>query len=483
MTHQPKQLISEFQKRRNILGERFLIALYRLTSTVKIYQSNNEVLRDCAKEFMDIIAQWVAEEGYLTIRSSRGQFFLYEEKLIYQRENINVIKEMLDYFEQRMIPGFRFSHAINDTSIEEILTFTRLLNNAEKEEDPLPRLRQKLAEGSFQWVEIDYLPETIQEEYNEELKEIARKTYSYALSSVKEVSQKIASQGRAGVLKLKRIVQDMVDFLSEDDPVLLSMSTIREYDDYTYTHSVNVAILSLCLGKRIGLPKVSLSWLGICGLVHDLGKLDVPQEILNKPGKLTDSEFREMEKHPLRSVSQIFKLRASRDLKAKILLPPLEHHMKYDFSGYPRVRRKQPLSLFGRIIGIADVFDAFSSPRVYRPIAYSPDKVLGIMMEGAGKDFDPLLLKVFINMLGVYPVGTLLQLDSDEKGLVVASAESENKSRPIIVLLKSDNQGGYKKGKLVNLSERNPKTGAFVRNIVRSYHPSSFGIQPVGFIL
>ena len=119
MTHQPRQLIPEFQKRRNVLGEKFLIALYRLTSTVKIYQSNNEILRDCAKEFMDIIAQWVAEEGYLTIRSSRGQFFLYEEKLIYQRENFNVIKEMLDYFEQRLIPGFRFSNAINDTSIED----------------------------------------------------------------------------------------------------------------------------------------------------------------------------------------------------------------------------------------------------------------------------------------------------------------------------------------------------------------------------
>jgi len=483
MTEQSKQSILKAQKRRNVLGEKYLIAFYRLTSTVDIYQSNNQVLRDCAKEFMDILAQLIAEEGYLTIQISRGQIYLYDEKLIYQRKSVNVIREMLDYLEQRTIPGLRFDSSFNDASIEQILDFTRLLNNAVKNENPLSWLGQKLDDKDIPWIEIVNISENTQEEYYEELKEIARKTYSYALSSVKEASQNIASQGRSGVRKLKRIVQNMVDFVSDDDSVLLGMSTIREYDDYTYTHSVNVAILSLCLGKRIGLTRIPLSWLGISALLHDLGKLDIPKEILNKPGKLTSSEFHEMEQHPLKSVSQVLKLQAPRDLKAKILLPPLEHHMKYDSSGYPRVRRKQTISLFGRIIGIADVFDALSSPRVYRPIAYSPDKVLSMMLETSGKDFDPILLKVFINMLGVYPVGTLLQLDTGEKGLVVSAGEDENKTRPLIILLVSDNQGGYIKGKSVNLAEQNPDTGKFSRNIVSTCHPSTYGIQPAEFIV
>jgi HD-GYP domain-containing protein (c-di-GMP phosphodiesterase class II) len=483
MTDKTKQSILEAQKHRNVLGEKYLIAFYRLTSTVNIYQSNNQVLRDCAKEFMDILVQLIAEKGYLTIQISRGQIFLYDEKLIYQRKSINVIREMLDYFEQRTIPGLRFDSSINDASIEQILDFTRLLNNAVKNENPLSWLGQKLDDKDIPWIEIVNISETTQEEYYEELKEIARKTYSYALSSVKETSRNISSQGRSGVRKLKRIVQNMVDFVSDDDSVLLGMSTIREYDDYTYTHSVNVAILSLCLGKRIGLSRIPLSWLGISALLHDLGKLDVPKEILNKPGKLSPSEFQEMEQHPLKSVSQVLKLQAPRDLKAKILLPPLEHHMKYDSSGYPRVRRKQTISLFGRIIGIADVFDALSSPRVYRPIAYSPDKVLSMMLETSGKDFDPILLKVFINMLGVYPVGTLLHLDTGEKGLVVSAGEDENKTRPLIILLVSDNQGGYIKGEAVNLAEQNPGTGKFARNIVSTSHPSTYGIQPAEFIV
>jgi HD-GYP domain-containing protein (c-di-GMP phosphodiesterase class II) len=236
------------------------------------------------------------------------------------------------------------------------------------------------------------------------------------------------------------------------------------------------------MGKRIGLSRIPLSYLAICGLVHDLGKLNIPKGILNKPGKLTDEEFKEMKEHPIKSVSQIMKMQAPEDLKAKILLPPFEHHLKFDLSGYPQVQNKRSVSLFGRILAIADVFDALTSPRIYRPIAYSPDRVLAIMLKGSGKDFDPILLKVFINILGVYPVGTLLKLDTGELGLVVDCQKNGDLTRPRIVLLVNDG-GKFNKGKCVQLSAKHSETGSFKRNIVRSFHPSSFGLQPADFIL
>jgi HD-GYP domain-containing protein (c-di-GMP phosphodiesterase class II) len=213
-----------------------------------------------------------------------------------------------------------------------------------------------------------------------------------------------------------------------------------------------------------------------------LGKLNIPKGILNKPGKLTDEEFKEMKEHPIKSVSQIMKMQAPEDMKAKILLPPFEHHLKFDLSGYPQVQNKRSVSLFGRILAIADVFDALTSPRIYRPIAYSPDRVLAIMLKGSGKDFDPILLKVFINMLGVYPVGTLLKLDTGELGLAVDCQKNGDLTRPRIVLLERDDDK-FKKGKCVHLSAKHPETGSFKRNIVRSFHPSSFGLQPADFIL
>ncbi len=468
------------------MGTRFVRALYRLTQTAKIHDDSNKLLIECAKEFGDAVAQWCTEEEDLKIQISHGRFFLQDDKLYYPREAAKLMRGMYQYFETLGLQGLRLYADLKDAPLDQILGFARLLNRAEREKDPLAWLvTQQETEAFPSWVEILHGPEEGTQDQSLERKKIARKTYAHGLSSLEEVSRKITARGRgrAGVRKLKRIVQNMVDLLMEDESVILGMSTMRNYDDYTYTHSVNVSILSLCLGKRIGLSRVSLRTLGICGLVHDLGKVEIPRDILNKPGKLSDLEFREIEKHPLGSVRQIIKLRASRDLKARILLPPFEHHLKYDLSGYPRVNRRKPVSLFGRILAIADVFDAMTSPRKYRPTAISPDRALGLMQDGAGKEFDPILLKVFVNMLGVYPVGTLVQLDTGAMGLVMETPEDTDRTRPRVMLLVSDGQGGFKKGKTVNLAEQNPKTGAFLRNIKQTFNPVTFGIQPADFLV
>lgn len=476
-------LTIESQNQRNLLGERFLRAFHRLIHSVKIHRDNNALLIGCAKEFLDTLAHWWQEEQYLRIQIFHGRFFLQEEKLLYRRQNVNLIEEMHHYLEKRNLGGLVFHSTLERSSFEQIWGFIRVLNNAERQEDPFAWLSEKLKGGAFPWVDI--LPTGGVDAHVRDLKrrERARRTYAYALASVREVAKKLTSQSGAGVRKVKRVVQNMVDLLLEDESVLLGMSTVRDYDDYTYTHSVNVAILSLCLGKHIGLSPLSLRRLGICGLFHDLGKLDVPLEIIKKPGKLTAQEFKEIEKHPLMSVFRIMRLSASRDFKAETMLPPFEHHLKYDLSGYPRVSRKKPVSLVGRILAIADVFDAITSPRIYRPKALSPDRALGTMLAGAGKDFDPILLKAFVNMLGVYPLGTLLLLDTDEMGLVKGTPKTGDTTRPQVVLLAFDGQGGFIKCKTVSLAEKNPQTGLFLRNIQRTLHPSAYGIQPAEFLV
>jgi len=313
-------------------------------------------------------------------------------------------------------------------------------------------------------------------------RERARRDYTYVMASFKEVAEKVSGKGRAGMRKTVRVVQDMVTHLIEDDEVYSAISTLRIFDDYTFTHSVNVAMLSMCIGRRINLSRRSLERLGICALFHDLGKIEVPYEVLNKPGKLDDTEFKLLEEHSLNSARLIVKLRASRDRKAKILLPPFEHHLKYDLSGYPYTNWKKPLSLFGKIITVADVYDAITSPRVYRKSAMSPDRALGLMLDGAGLDFDPILIKVFINMLGVYPVGTLLKLDSGELALVVSSAKRENEKMPLACLMEEGIDGRYYNGETVDLAERDSKTGKYVREVVETFHPTTFGIEPVQHI-
>jgi hypothetical protein len=130
------------------------------------------------------------------------------------------------------------------------------------------------------------------------------------------------------------------------------------------------------------------------------------------------------------------------------------------------------------------VFDAITAPRIYRPTAISPDRALGYMLAKAGRDFDPLLLKVFINMIGVYPVGTLLRFENDEMGLVAQYYDDGETGRELWVqMLKRTSSGGFSKGELINLGPLDKKTGTFNRPILESMHPVDFGIQPAEFIM
>lgn len=141
------------------------------------------------------------------------------------------------------------------------------------------------------------------------------------------------------------------------------------------------------------------------------------------------------------------------------------------------------MSLFGRILTITDVFDAITSVRIYRPAAVSSNRALAMMLDRGGTDFDPILIKVFVNMLGVYPVGILLLWDTGEIGPVAQSSELSDRTRPQIVLLVPDGQHGFAKGTTISLAERDPKTGLCRRNVTDTLQPSAFGIQPAEFLL
>jgi HD-GYP domain-containing protein (c-di-GMP phosphodiesterase class II) len=315
------------------------------------------------------------------------------------------------------------------------------------------------------------------------LEKIAKGTYSTAVTTMMSLTGKLSSQKRVGIQKSKRVIQDMIEILTEDEAVLLGMSTIRNYDDYTYTHSINVAILCLCLGQRIGLPRNLVEQLGLCGLFHDLGKVDIPLELITKETPLTTDEYEEIKNHSLNSVQQIIKLNANHTLKAKLLLPPFEHHLGVDLSGYPQSDRKVPLSLMGRILAVADQYDALTSSRSYRPVPISPDQALGMMMRDAGTKLDVLILKIFINMVGIYPIGTVLVLDRNEMGIVIRTPENSDSGLPIICLLHKNQDGKFEKGETVDLSKKNPQTKGFNREILASFHPSEYNIQPADFLL
>jgi HD-GYP domain-containing protein (c-di-GMP phosphodiesterase class II) len=472
----------------------FLRSFNSLIQTARIHDDNYTFLQETAREFVTCVAAYCHDDDHCSLQSSRGRLYLQEEKIPFRSQNKILLDNILLFFKKRQLPGLRFHPDISDMGYKNILTFIRHLDHAGQEEDPIEWLSLEIDTYPKPWVEIIGHSEELGEEGGEQDTEEqgpddrqsrierARRDYSYVLSSFKEIAKKLSADKRAGVRRSVRMTQHMVDHILEDEDIFTAMSTIRIYDDYTFTHSVNVAILAITLGKHIGLNKTALERLGLCGIFHDLGKTVLPREILHKPGKLNDEEFKSLEKHSLDSARLIVKLRASADRKAQMLLPPFEHHLRYDLSGYPHIGWRNPISLYGRIITIADVYDAITSPRVYRPYAISPDRALGYMLSKSGVDFDPVLLKVFINIMGVYPVGTLIKLDTNELCLVMESAENSEDARPLAILLIYEDEGKYRKGDTINLAERDPQTGLYLRNIVETLHPSILSIQPAEYI-
>jgi len=465
--------------------EEFLLNFYNLRQNARIHSDNHTLVIRGIEKFSESINNCVENES-LTLKISNDQLFIDDEKLPYNRTTKNLFDNIIRYFDTRSLEGVRFLEAVKHVSAEEILAFLRLLEHFWQKPEPLTWLTNCLAAKNINWVELikkSEIPQADQESsYKDKAErwERARKDYTYAKASLEEVAQKIKDKKSVvGLGKTVRVVQDMVTNLIEDDEVYAAISTLRVFDDYTFTHSVNVAMLSMCLGRRINLSRRTLASLGICALFHDLGKIEIPNEVLHKKDKLDDSELKLIEEHSLNSARLLLKLRASPDSKARILVPLFEHHLKYDLSGYPRADWKKPLTLFGKIISIADKYDTLTSSRAYRKSLLSPDRVLGYMLDHAGKDFDPILIKVFINILGVYPVGTLLRLDTDELALVVSSPSRNFSKRPLVCVLEKEGEGSYKKREIINLDERDTETGNYVREIIETYHPATFGIQPV----
>ncbi|MGD9291104.1 MAG: HD domain-containing protein, partial [Desulfobacterales bacterium] len=293
-----------------LLSENLFTAFYRMVQAVRIHRDDNHLVIESAENFIDAVNRFGEDDNRLTIQINAGRFYLQEEKLLYRRETANLINNALVYFEKRNIHGLSLSTAIQPKALNQVLTFAKILNQAEVHRDPSAWIEAQIGDKGFDWIELIAEPDpdspnmldgtdslmvtmdTTPVGQEEKTIKSAETAYAGSLASLKEVIGKVSDSRPAGIRKTVRIVQKTVDLVIEKRSILLKLSTLRDFDDYTYTHSVNVSILAVCLGQHIGLSKLSLETLGICGLFHDLGKVDVPLKILNKQGKLTEHEYK-----------------------------------------------------------------------------------------------------------------------------------------------------------------------------------------------
>lgn len=274
----------------------------------------------------------------------------------------------------------------------------------------------------------------------------ANRTYQATKLQIKRLLAS-AQLGQAFNLKdAQSAVKECVDRVVNNPNAILWLTRLKHQDEYTAEHSVNVCLLSIALGKQMDLAPYELENLGICGLMHDIGKMKVPAEILNKPGRLTPEEFDEMARHTLYA-KQLLMGRS--DIYPGAVDVAFSHHERLDGKGYPRGIDSTKLSLFTRIVTVADAYDAMTSDRCYKPGMSSLD-AMRILNNNRGTQFDAELVRVFISMIGLYPPGYLLEMSNGEVGIILSADPGYQLKPKVIMILGPDKQPQPER--IVNLS-------------------------------
>jgi len=466
------------------LGTDFIAKFYRLLKGTTIYDRKNVIIDRLTQECLQVINRIIESEGHLFLKIVRDNFFFNNIRIIVKADKYAVFKAFWQEMRRRWIGEVEFSTEVGG---EHLKDFIYLLSGLEENnESNYLYVKKQLEYRNIESIHVGKLEFFKDEDIyidSEDQKKYSKEVYFKSIGLVKEVVESINQQKALNIRKAKRLMQNAVNAIMQDDSTLLGLANIKNYDEYTFNHSVNVAIYAIALGQRIGIPKKHLSHLGMAGLFHDMGKTKIPREILNKTGKLSPEEWVMMRSHPVVGTELIMRMKEWGELSTRMIEGAFEHHLRYDLTGYPRLTRKRKITLFGRIITIGDFYDALVRPRVYNRFPYVSEKILGIMLERSGKDFDPAIVKVFINMIGIFPLGTLVLLNTNEMGLVTQIQEdTELIDRPKVCLL-SYSDGEYRKGKVVDLREMDEVTGDFKRSIVKTLDPNEYNMNVAEFLI
>ncbi|NLJ31981.1 MAG: HD-GYP domain-containing protein [Clostridiales bacterium] len=265
---------------------------------------------------------------------------------------------------------------------------------------------------------------------------VRRELKEEAVSSVQQVFtmfHQAANQVSVSCIRqTMEVSKKLVTAMKSNREAKLSIANLKLYDDYTYNHSFGVSILSIAIGLALGLRTSDLYDLGFCALLHDIGKMDVPIEIIAKPARLTREEFQIVKQHPVKGAEFFHRHRLA---SPRICAGVLTHHEKFDGSGYPKGLKGEQIPLIGRIISVADVYDALTSVRPYRKSS-PPAEAIEYIMGGCDNLFDTNVVEAFLKKVSPYPVGSCVRLSNGEIAIVVEQNEN-HPLRPYIRMINS----------------------------------------------
>jgi putative nucleotidyltransferase with HDIG domain len=303
-----------------------------------------------------------------------------------------------------------------------------------------------------------------------------RRLYSDATNVAQMVWEAAKTEGTPDPKAARALVDSLAQAVSANRTALIALTALKNYDNYTFTHMVNVSILTMSQARALGIEGTMLRELGLAALMHDIGKVRTPTEILNKPDKLTDDEFKVMRMHVVDGAEI---LRRTPEMPNIAPVIAFEHHLRIDGTGYPFGVRRMGLNIGTQLCSIADVYDAMRSQRAYQQ-AFPSDRILEVMKRNDGHQFDQHLVRRFTQLLGIYPPGNLVRLDDGAMGVVMA-VHAPEPFKPRVKIIATPAGDRLEVPYEINLWEVSPEqTGP--KAVGAPLDPAQYNVDPLTFL-
>ncbi len=411
----------------------------------------------------EIIRELHETQNILQFGIADGRLF-FEDHVFFDENSATT--QLTNFLEGKNIESVGISKGFENN---DLFAFLKLLSLTDPALSEVGTLRQLLEDDGISSITIKYVDE------EEDINERAKKAYDDAVQHVANIFQEVRMGGIPKIENTRKVVDEIIDVIFTDHSAMLCLTMIKAYDDYTFNHSVNVSILATAIAKALELDEKTVSEIGTAGLLHDIGKTKTDKAIIKKPGKLTNSEFNEIKRHPEIGADILRKMPG---LSENIVNTVFEHHIHYDKKGYPKVSADFKLHKYSTLITVADTYDAITTLRSYQaPV--TPKDAIDTMIRLEDKCFEKEVLRKFIDILGVYPTGSFVRLDTNEIALVTKQNPNDPMAPTVKIVINSDGN------KLIDVQEvdlSDTARNAKKRLIASAVDPAFIGINITDYI-
>ncbi len=434
------------QDRESLIQERGVALLLHLVALMRIarnHQVTNLAFQRAIPAAVEIITRLAHEEGEVVLGTVDEYFYLNGVRLPPKSIPVIVSRMLIELLQSRKIGGIVFQRGLTERDLICFLSIFIV---------PTGPVGVKALTATMNWAGISSVtlmplstiatdegaPSVRDQAAQFEEQGRTKRAYFTAVSGAMRLLQRTQRAGHPNLREARRVIQPLVDTVVRNEYALIGLTALKQHDEYTFHHCVNVGVLSVAMGQSLGLKRLELVDLGVVALLHDIGKIEVPAAVLKKPDALLEEEWKVMAKHPLAGAMLIARMPGLSHLLLEAMGACLQHHICYDGSGYPKGAAKLQLSTTTRIVSVADCFDALTAHRAYRSRPWTPFDSLQHVKGLSGSRFDPAVVSALVRTVGDYPAGTLVSTGTGHVALAT-SPNPADLSRPFCrVLMRPD---------------------------------------------